>query len=267
MPQSIAQKTGSRLDVVAPVQAAVSEGKTIRAIVEQSVTNAMLALSAELEDCARTYTGCAKTDDLVFDEAVEFVIERFGYLNISEIRQAFRLAGAGEIGPVKLEAYFGTFTIVMLGSVLSAYKTYRDKISAAVVFAEKEAGLTRHEELSSRNHDRKKWAEGRLAGLLGNEGLSVDGCMVYDHEYFTESGQMEYSEEEKREAWKDAYPLTIREYQGRLESGSVGVQFVLQKVANQQHDEGFQATRIMFAKRLLVLRWIEKLRTQHSLTT
>lgn len=215
-----------------------------------------LALLAELEACAKQYTGCPKTADLTFDEAIEFTADQFGFLNIGEIRLAFRLAAAGEFEGVSLRAYYGTFTVGMLGEVLAAYRQYREELVKHARRMESEATEADSAEARRKAHDREQWAARRLAGLLSAETLTVEDCMAYDHDYFLESGQLQYTPEEKMQAWKDAYGLAVSEYRERAERGALGVRLVLQKVANQQHDDGFEQVRIMFAKRLLVLRWI-----------
>lgn len=82
------------------------------------------ALQLEVEHCAATYCAAPNTLTDTMDECVLFIIDQFGFLCPSEIRQAFRLAAAGKI-EANLNAYNGAFSVRILGEVLSAYEDYR----------------------------------------------------------------------------------------------------------------------------------------------
>ena len=82
------------------------------------------ALQLEVEHCAATYCAAPNTLTDTMDECVLFVIDQFGFLCPSEIRQAFRLAAAGKI-EANLNAYNGAFSVRILGEVLSSYEDYR----------------------------------------------------------------------------------------------------------------------------------------------
>lgn len=234
----------------------------VRSVVDQDTIRANMpqvipALVLELSQCAQQYTGCVRTDELVFDECVEFVTTRFGWLNIMEIRSAFRLAAAGELGEVKLEAYFGTFTVAMLGKVLNAYKEYRERLAKEIREAEKAAEVEEAQVLKSETWDSEAWKERRLNTLLNMENLSVDCCTVYDFQCFVEPHVSEIPEGDKRLLWDDAWRLEVGHFQDMAFRGSVSARRVLQNPAN---DEGFKLGRLNWYKRLLVKRWIESLK-------
>ena len=86
----LAEKTTLSPDYVQLVGAAAL-GDNIRKSRKYDPVKTVVALSAELEFCAISYCGAAKTDDLVFDEVVSFVMDRFGHIGVNEIREAFRL--------------------------------------------------------------------------------------------------------------------------------------------------------------------------------
>ena len=239
---------------------AVVAGDTIRRAVTENSALTLTALTVELEGCARDYTGCANTPEGTFDECVEFVMTRFGWLNIKELREAFRLAAAGELGNVSLAAYHGLFTVGILGNVLAAYKEYRDRISAEVAKAEKEVVYTEVQVLQSTNWDSAGWSERRLKTLLELEEPHHRHFTAYDYDHFTTTGQMPISDEAKLAAWKDAYPIAHAEVVAGALSGNQSLRFFLEKINAGKPDEGFKAKRMVIAKQLLVFRWIEQRR-------
>lgn len=242
------------------VSKAVLEQVRIRAMLVENEAHAIVLLAAELQVCAKQYTGCVKTDDMVFDECVEFVIERFGGLHIDEIRHAFRLAAAGELGEVSLDAYFGTFTVAMLGKVLIAYEEYRKKIVKAVMEAERKAAFADAEVLRSARWSDEEWAKGRMAFFMSGKDLSVDDVSVADFKYFVD-GKVDIPESEKREDWRKAWDLSIADVQASIGRGEVGMSVLLNKVRDGGHDEGFRDKRIMYYRRLLVLRWAKTIQS------
>lgn len=64
-------------------------------------------------------------------ECTDFVLERFSFIGVEEIKQAFRLAASGE-NDVDLNTYHGKFNVNLLGKVLISYKEYRLKIASAI---------------------------------------------------------------------------------------------------------------------------------------
>lgn len=102
------------------------EGNTIAAMVRRD-ERLVFGLKIDLEFCAATYCGAPNTLPETIGEGVKFVQAQFSHFNITEIREAFRLAAAGKI-EADLKAFYGLFTIQMLGNVLRAYDDYRTAI-------------------------------------------------------------------------------------------------------------------------------------------
>ena len=262
LPSAVAARTGSSKELVSLVSQAVLEQIRIRTMLVENEGHALGLLAAELQTCAIQYTGCVKTNDLVFDECVEFIIERFAGLHIDEIRHAFRLAASGELGEIKLEAYFGTFTVAMLGKVLTAYDHYRKKIVADVMEANRKVGFAKMQVLKSTNWNSEDWAQGRLDFFQTKEELTIDDVSAADFFYFVEN-KVELPEPEKRLDWQQAWNLAILDVQKAIGRGEVGAAALLRKVQTGGQDEGFRDKRINYYRRLLTLRWIE---SQKNLT-
>ena len=254
-PSAVAERTGSSRELVSLVSKAVVDQIRIRTMLVENEVQALALLAAELQACAIQYTGCVKTDDLVFDECIEFVIERFAGLHIDEIRHAFRLAASGELGEIKLEAYFGTFTVAMLGRILTAYDQYRKKIVFDVMEANRKVGFAQAQVLKSTNWNSEEWAQGRLAFFAKTE-LTIDDVSAADFFYFIEN-KVELPEPEKRLDWQKAWDLAILDVQKAIGRGEVGAAALLRKVQSGLKDEGFRDKRINYYRRLLALRWIE----------
>ena len=102
------------------------EGNTIAAMVRRDERLAF-GLKLDLEFCAATYCGAPNTLPETIGEGVKFVQAQFSHLNLTEIREAFRLAAAKKID-ADLSSFYGLFTLQMLGKVLAAYDDYRTAI-------------------------------------------------------------------------------------------------------------------------------------------
>lgn len=63
-------------------------------------------------------------------ESVRFIYKHHKNIGVNEIREAFSLAAANTFNGINMTAYFGIFTVAMLGDILSAYNQYRNPIIA-----------------------------------------------------------------------------------------------------------------------------------------
>lgn len=99
-------------------------GGSISALLKTDDVKLIAAVQLEVEHCAATYCGAPNTPANTMTECVRFVLSQFGHLCPAEIREAFRLTAAHEIG-ASLNAYNGVFSVRILGDVLSAYEDYR----------------------------------------------------------------------------------------------------------------------------------------------
>lgn len=234
--------------------ALAAHGQNIRAHATLNSDKILLAISLELEYCAMSYCGLGKTDDSIFDEAVDFVLLRFGHIGVSEIREAFRLAASKEID-ADLTTYYGQFTIKVLGDVLSAYNLYRNRALAAFALKENENVAMDVARRRLESFDLSAWATNRITSLKAMENPSFRACSVFDYEKFLELGFLVFSADEKRKAWEDAHFFAFQEIAaGSLRSISIRRQ--MERVQSGIFDEGYRAKRIVIAQQLLVFRWL-----------
>lgn len=98
-------------------------------------------VNAALIICASMYCGVQKdkTEPETMKEATRFVYSKFNMLGLDEIREAFSMCAANIFEGVNMKAYFGTFTISMLGDILHAYKKHRDDILDKLLKAQQAA--------------------------------------------------------------------------------------------------------------------------------
>lgn len=99
-------------------------GRTIGAMMKAGGMEPVVLLHTEVKFCAATYCAAPNTEREVIEESARFIASKFGHMNVNEIREAFRLAAAGQID-ASLNAYYGMFSVSILGKVLSAYDDHR----------------------------------------------------------------------------------------------------------------------------------------------
>lgn len=259
--QIVSKKAGVGSDVAACVAESVA-GNTIAAMFRNNTARLTIALLAELQGCAKEYTGCPKTDQMTFDECVEFLVNHFGFLNIAEIRIAFRLAATGQFDGVGLEAYFGTFTVGMLGKVMTAYREYRDESVKQARRVESESAALDSGEARKRQHDMEAWEVRRMEVLLMLHEPTVEHCTAYDYEFLTRRGEIVLTEEEKKAMFQRRYQLVVREMYRDMEDATPYRKREMLNEIEQgkqgKYSEAFKNKMVVAGRRLAVLDWIEK---------
>jgi len=79
----------------------------------------------------------AKTLSMTWDSCVTLILNNYKEIGINEIEQAFLLCSTGKLD-VDISAYYGRFTVAMLGKVLTAYQ---EKIRSSVMNEIKQAKI------------------------------------------------------------------------------------------------------------------------------
>ncbi len=239
-------------------------GVTIRAGVAEQPEMFVAALLVELEGCAKQYTSAAKTDVSTFSEAAEFVINQFGGLNIEEIRLAFRLAAAGEFEGVSLRAYFGTFTVGMLGEVLLAYKQYRGEAVKHFRTVENVAAALVSGEERQRQHDMEVWEQNRIKTLKMLHEPTIENVTAHDYDFLTRRGEINLSEDAKKAMFQRRFEqVTVeicRDMDGVAPYRRKELMNELENARKGKYSDNFKAKMMVAGKRLAVLDWIEKCR-------
>ena len=101
-----------------------AQGLTIGAAVREDEMRAALLIRTEVKYCATAFCAAPNTEAATIDECAATVLSYYSHLNIAEIREAFRMASVGEI-EVNMNAYFGLFSVRIVGDILSTYNDHR----------------------------------------------------------------------------------------------------------------------------------------------
>lgn len=224
---------------------------------QQGEEVATVSLIDELTYCATNYSGARDVPDDMLDEAAEFVATRFGDFAIDEVREAFRLAAAGELGDVDMKAYYGQFTIVILGAVLSAYKVYRRRIAQAIQRAEQEAEDKWRESVQAQVWSEEGWARERLSVLQAMGNVTMTDVGEIDYTTFKKLGWMVVDKAKAEEIW------ALSERQVRVELATeamsdVSLRHLLDQVARglESATKTVHDKRVGWSRRKYVLHWL-----------
>ena len=88
-------------------------------------------VEATIIETAQMYGARENVPRFVISECVRLVFEKYSFLALEEIREAYRQKAAGEIKIKGAEMYGGVFNADNLGKVLRAYNQERKKVMAA----------------------------------------------------------------------------------------------------------------------------------------
>lgn len=110
--------------------AAVGYANQIR---RMDMVEASARLMMEIPLIAQAYGGRVQIDPEVYKECVRLVLAKFGAIGVNEIREAYRMKAAGELGieKGKGEMWGGEFNAQQLGDVLTAYMDVRRRALSA----------------------------------------------------------------------------------------------------------------------------------------
>jgi hypothetical protein len=234
---------------------------SMRRLQKLDATLLLTELALELEYCAKVFAGGVKTDELVFDELVEFTCTRFGHLSVREVREAFRLAAAGDLGPIDLRAYYGTYTVAMLGELLRGYNTFRQRILVEVRRAEQESLHRAAEEKQRTSWDRAGWELNRVAQLRDMPEPNLQTVTVLDYDVLERRRLLVLTAEQKWQLFEKAGARLQAELRSQIDQAPFGekvtLRALLERVQNGQTDPTFYVQQVNCAKRMAVLHWIE----------
>ena len=219
-------------------------------------------LSLELEHCAKAFAGGLKTEEPVFDDLVEFAATRFGHLGVREIRQAFHLAVAGDLGELNLRAYYGTFTVGMLGEVLRAYDRYRKVLVAEARRQEQAWALEAAEQEKKASWDQEAWELNRVAQLRSQIEPNLDSVSALDFDVLERRGLLVLTAAEKWALFEKAGVQLQAKLQVQASQAAFGekitLRTILDRVKSGQTDQRFYGMQVGWSKRMAVLQWIER---------
>lgn len=156
------------------------------------------ALILFLPKVATAYGARQVLDDYTLEKCVDLVLNRFSFLGLNELDEAFECAAAGVLD-IELKLY-GSFDAAVLGAVLGAYTNYRKSVIAKIeneikrrsqeleseeIKAKNEAVLTAFpSELEAKRDSIESWKDvpvfwSRLAWKLGMISMSEEQRKIY----------------------------------------------------------------------------------------
>ena len=178
--------------------------------------------------------------------AVDMVRNRFAGLGVGEIITAAQLAASGELETGA--KFYGKFAIQGFGDILAAYQQERNAARAAIEkereAAEREAEKARRDIERQANYERDFPA--MLAGYRG----SMPEIPVHWFDTAVRLGLLEYTDEEKREAWQRADVLAQEELQRRVEEEQNT--FTARAILKRLEANDYKSLREVYAKKILL---------------
>ncbi len=180
------------------------------------------SVGAMISICATMYCGMQENKMLVetIQESVRLVYKHYPQISVNEIREAFSMAAANRFEQVNMTAYYGTFTVSMLGDILSAYIEFRRPIIAEAIriITEQEAKLSKELEREQRNEYTKKNIQEEIDAAIiavqsGSELVweSWQDVPVHYAEIAVLNGWIEVSDSFKKEVWERSKALAVEE--------------------------------------------------------
>ncbi len=153
-------------------------------------------------------------------ESVRLVHKHYSTLGVVEIREAFSMAAANHFDGVNMTAYFGTFTVSMLGDILSAYIKFRNPIIAEAwkIVTEEVLKSKEASEKDQKNQEarQKIFDQIELAIIAVQSGEDPvwetwHDVPVHFAEIAVEQGWIEVSSEFKKQVWERSKQLALNE--------------------------------------------------------
>jgi len=236
-------------------------------ISEMDKKDVALNVSATLAICSSIYCGMqtSKTTELLFQEATNFVYKFYSYLGIEEIKEAFAMSSANYFDGIDMKAYFGTFTIAMLGDILTAYGNYRNKVifKTQQEFEKQNAEQKRNEKISElsalhRVEVLKKLSEAKGKNLYE----SYEQIPTYYCQILIDNNLLNIAHERKVQIWEQAKELSKREFQ--LIAGNTNRIFeaksarnILEQITSGLENQNFKDSATRIYSKLLVFEYLK----------
>jgi hypothetical protein len=201
----------------------------------------------------------------LFQEATNFVYKFYSYLGIEEIKEAFAMSSANYFDGIDMKAYFGTFTIAMLGDILTAYGNYRNKVifKTQQEFEKQNAEQKRNEKISElsalhRVEVLKKLSEAKGKNLYE----SYEQIPTYYCQILIDNNLLNIAHERKVQIWEQAKELSKREFQ--LIAGNTNRIFeaksarnILEQITSGLENQNFKDSATRIYSKLLVFEYLK----------
>lgn len=209
------------------------------------------AIISMLYLCTSLYMGVQnnKQDPMLYKKGAQFIIDQYSWISVNELDLAFSLASARKI-EVDLNAYYGTFSLEVVGKLLREYQRYRNKVLAAVEKEIEDKAKAEREEIEKDMKNQVAQAE-FCKEVMKWVAMANEGFPPFDHwneipsvksRAAFQAGALKVEAEQKKELWAKAGELAMKEIvsekaakvaRGQLSSGNY-------KDFAKQIDQGYQ---------------------------
>jgi hypothetical protein len=180
-----------------------------------------VALGLSLSVCAEIYCGI-KEDTLnkaVLIECTKFVYRHYRDLGLKEIKEAFDMSANNKFDSVNMKAFYGQFNVSMLGDILSAYKSERNKVLNKILHEHERAisgesfmDIIEHKNYVARQEVIAEFKTEIEKKRNGKElkYKTVDDIRIHWPRILIDKGIIELPESRKREIWNEAKELVMK---------------------------------------------------------
>jgi hypothetical protein len=182
---------------------------------------------------------------------VDMVRNRFAGLGVGEILTAAQLAASGELETSA--KFYGKFAMQGFGDILAAYQQERNAAYAAIE-KEREAAEREAEKQRRDIEGQAKYEAEFPAKLAGYRGTMED-IPVHWFDTAVRLGMLEYTDDEKREAWQRADALAQAELQRRVEEEQNT--FTARAILKRLEGNDYKSLREVYAKKILLCKVIQ----------
>lgn len=141
---------------------------------------------------------------IVYEECAELILEKFSQLGIEEIKEAYRMWAAGELGEVKgAEMYGGVFNAAQMGKILARYLNRRKEVVGRYLTLKYDK--TKEKMKAQKQAEQKAKYEEGFTGLLASwSGESWQDVPYHWFDTAKKRNMIHYAPGEKRQIWEKA---------------------------------------------------------------
>ena len=179
------------------------------------------AIGAALSLCAEIYCGIKENtmNENVLVECSKFVYKYYKDLGILELKEAFEMAANNKFERINMKAFYGQFNVSMLGDILSAYKSERNKVLNKIMYEHERAvsgesfmDIIEHKNYVARQEVIAEFKAEMEKRKNGQElkYKTIDDIRIHWPRILIDHGIIELPIERKREIWNEAKELVMK---------------------------------------------------------
>jgi hypothetical protein len=261
----VSSTQGASIELVNIISSAALQYNNIRKLRLDSEPALLFTLNTALEYCAVTYCGASKTTDDTYAECVRFILLKYPFWGVEEIRQAFAHVAATD--PNALTSYYGSFSVAMLGSIFQIYTTYRDQVIAALRRLEAQAEAQKKEkskeEYFQTTEGIKEYREKcqqRIKVLRSMQDADTSNVYLTDYKILTDGALLTLSADEKRTYMGLAETELSRQLLSELTTAPILDRIDIKKTLEILATGGDKSTKdkiTILAQKMAVVDWIK----------